>query len=233
MTDGFRASPPRTRRYGEQSWLVEFEGPLDLEVNERVQVLAARLGRLGLPGLEEVVPAAASLAVHVDAEVFDHAGFEAVLAASLEHGPAVGEARLHEIPVCYEPPFAPDLDHVAHASGCTVAEVIDRHVAAEYRVLMLGFLPGFPYLGLVDARIAAPRRATPRLVVPAGSVGIAGRQTGVYPVESPGGWQIVGRTPWRLFDPRRDPPARLAPGDRVRFVRVAAGTFDALAGEGW
>jgi inhibitor of KinA len=137
--------------------------------------------------------------------------------------------RPHDIPVCYAPEYALDLDAVSRASECAPDEVVSRHAGVEYRVYMLGFLPGFPYLGLVDERIAVARRSTPRPYVPAGSVGIAGRQTGIYPIESPGGWQIIGRTPLRLFDPEAGTPPLLRPGDRVRFVPIDAARFARLA----
>jgi KipI family sensor histidine kinase inhibitor len=114
----------------------------------------------------------------------------------------------------------PDLDEVAALSGLSRGEVVERHAARTYRVFMLGFLPGFAYLGTLDPAIQVPRRTTPRSAVASGSVGLAGAQTGVYPRVSPGGWQIIGRSDVRLFDPGLDPPSRLAPGDRVRFVPV-------------
>ena len=213
---------PRISRYGEESWLVAFDAPLGLDVNARVHALAAEIRRRVLPGVRDIVPAATSLVVHADADLFDGGALEEAAAVVPGHSSPARPPRLHEIPVCYDPPFAPDLEDVARACGCAEATVVERHLACQYQVLMLGFLPGFPYLGLVDERIAAPRKATPRRDVPAGSVGIAGRQTGIYPCQSPGGWQIIGRTPCAMFDPGRPAPARLAPGDRVRFVRIDA-----------
>jgi inhibitor of KinA len=131
------------------------------------------------------------------------------------------KARVIDIPVRYGGADGPDLTEVAEHCGLTPEEVVRIHCSALYTVHMIGFMPGFPYLGGLDPRIAAPRKAEPRMRVPAGSVGIAGRQTGIYPLESPGGWQLIGRTDIRLFDPRRDPPALLRIGDRVRFVEVA------------
>ena len=141
-------------------------------------------------------------------------------------------AKLVAVPVAYGGPFGPDLPEVARFAGCSEDEVVERHASRTYRVYMLGFMPGFPYLGLVDERIAAPRRASPRTSVPAGSVGIAGRQTGIYPTASPGGWQIVGRTPVRLFDLDRHEPCLVLPGDVVRFEPIAAGEFTSRALEG-
>jgi KipI family sensor histidine kinase inhibitor len=130
------------------------------------------------------------------------------------------------VPVCYEGPHAPDLQAVAEWSGCSGSDVIARHSAPLYRVFMIGFLPGFAYLGSVDPTIAAPRRETPRLHVVAGSVGIAGLQTGIYPAESPGGWQIIGRTPLVMFDATREPPVLMQAGDYVRFAPIDIAEFD-------
>jgi biotin-dependent carboxylase-like uncharacterized protein len=134
--------------------------------------------------------------------------------------PAVAPGRRLEIPVHYGGEDGPDLEPLAAQAGLTAAQVVDRHAGIDYRVFMLGFQPGFAYMGLVDPAIAAPRRASPRLKVSAGSVGIAGRQTGVYPAASPGGWQIIGRTAAQVFDQRRTPPALFAPGDTVAFTSV-------------
>jgi inhibitor of KinA len=132
-----------------------------------------------------------------------------------------------DIPVCYGGTFGPDLPGVAAWAGCTAEEVVAAHTQRSYRVFMLGFLPGFPYLAPVDDRIAMPRRDAPRPLVAAGSVGIAGRQTGIYPFDSPGGWQIIGRTPLTLFDPSHEPPALVAPGQRVQFRPISPSEFDA------
>jgi inhibitor of KinA len=136
-----------------------------------------------------------------------------------------------EIPVCYGGEFGPDLAEVARLCALSEEEVIARHAAASYRVYMIGFSPGFAYLGGLDAAIAAPRRATPRTLVPAGSVGIAGLQTGIYPLATPGGWQIIGQTPKRLFLPEREAPCLLSPGDTLRFVPIGAEAFRASAGD--
>ena len=148
----------------------------------------------------------------------------------------VASPPLVEIPVCYGGEYGPDLLDVAHLSGLDAAQVGARHAAVEYRVAMLGFAPGFPYLLGLDPSLHAPRRATPRTRVPAGSVAIGGAQTGMYPCELPGGWQLIGRTPLALFDAQRDPPCLLAPGDRVRFCAIDASRFAELAGKrdrGW
>lgn len=139
--------------------------------------------------------------------------------------------RRVEIPVCYGGEWGPDLDEVAAAHDLNGAQVIERHAGGDYLVYFLGFLPGFPYLGGLDPSLVTPRRATPRARVPAGAVGIAGAQTGVYPLETPGGWQIIGRTPLRLYDPDRQPPTLLAAGDQVRFVPITERQFEEIASE--
>jgi inhibitor of KinA len=133
-----------------------------------------------------------------------------------------------EIPVCYGGEFGADLDFVAKHANLTPGEVIEIHSAADYLVHMIGFAPGFPYLGGMSSKIAAPRRSSPRLKVPAGSVGIAGEQTGIYPLETPGGWQLIGRTPLALFRPEQDPPTLLQPGDIVRFRPITPQQFREL-----
>jgi inhibitor of KinA len=221
---------PRLARLGEDTWLVEFEPRLDPIVNDKVLALAEALERARPAGVFDIVPACASLAVHADADFVDLAALTSLLETLLRDSPSITRpSRTHTIPICYEPSFGLDLDEVSRASECGVNDIVARHSGAEYRVFMLGFLPGFAYLGIVDERIAVPRRATPRQVVPAGSVGIAGNQTGIYPIESPGGWQIVGRTPARLFDPAGDRRPVLRPGDRVRFVPIDADRFSRLA----
>jgi inhibitor of KinA len=220
---------PRLSRLGEETWLVEFEPRLDPRINDTVLAVAEAIDRARLAGVFDVVPACASLAVHADPDVVDELGVTRLLETLVRKPPAVGTVRsTHAIPVCYEPPFGLDLENVSRASGCALDEIVARHAGTEYRVFMLGFLPGFTYLGVVDERIAVPRRATPRPVVPAGSIGIAGRQTGIYPIASPGGWQIVGRTPVRVFDAAGDGRPALRPGDHVRFVPIGAGRFEEL-----
>jgi KipI family sensor histidine kinase inhibitor len=140
-----------------------------------------------------------------------------------------GSARLVEIPVCYGGECGPDIDAVAEHARLSRDAVAARHAAAEYTVAMLGFAPGFPYLLGLDAALQVPRRATPRTRVPPGSVAIGGAQTGIYPRELPGGWHLIGRTPLVLFDPQREPPCLLAPGDRVRFRPIGAQEFAPLA----
>lgn len=214
---------PRMRACGESAVSVQFGDQIDPRVNARVHRLAAALRDAAWDGFGEAIPAYTTLLVQFDPlrwstdEVTDR--LERLL-IDLDDAPGQESGRLVEIPVVYGGATGPDLEALAAAHGLTPAEVVALHALPEYRVYMIGFTPGFPYLGGLDARIATPRRATPRTTIPAGSVGIAGAQTGIYSLESPGGWQIIGRTRLVLFDPQRDPPSLLAPGDRVRFFPI-------------
>ncbi len=201
--------------------LVEFEPVIDPVVNERVIALAARLRERRARGVRDVAPGYCTVGIHFDPLQTDLAALEAAIAAEAAVVAALAEVPPRppiEIGVSYGGDDGPDLDAVAAFAGCAPSEVIERHAARTYRVYMLGFVPGFAYMGRVDASIAAPRHRVPRERVPAGSVGIAGEQTGVYPVASPGGWQLIGRTACVMFDPDRAQPSLLAPGDLVRFV---------------
>jgi KipI family sensor histidine kinase inhibitor len=202
--------------------LVEFEQRIDPAINDRVIQLAARLTRRLAAVVRDVVPAYCSLGIHFDPLLTDLAALERVIAVEaegVEEEPRAPEPVI-EIPVRYGGEAGPDLEAVASWAGCTADEVIARHAASTYRVYMLGFVPGFSYMGRVDRSIAVPRHRVPRERVPAGSVGIAGEQTGVYPIATPGGWQLIGRTEVAMFDAARTPPSLLNPGDLVRFVPV-------------
>jgi inhibitor of KinA len=182
----------------------------------------------------EFAPAYASIGIFFDpaqAEDFERLTSEiaSVLAPPVKRAPKQQRGALHEIPVCYEPEFAPDLAEVAARAAITTDEVIRLHSASEYRVHCVGFLPGFPYLGGLPRELATPRRSSPRTQVPAGSVAIGGVQTGIYPTASPGGWNLIGRTPVQLFDPTRDQPALLRAGERVRFKAITGEQFRALS----
>ena len=206
--------------YGDSAVIVYLGSQLDRSVNQQVHALAVRVMRARLPGICEVVPGYVSLVIHFDPL---QTSLPAIIDGVRDLHTSSGQqpippARRVEIPVRYGGEWGPDLDFVARHAGLTTAEVIRRHAAAEYSVYMMGFLPGFPYLGGLDASIAAPRLETPRRRVPAGSVGIAGEQTGVYPLASPGGWRLIGRTEVALFDLTAHPPCLLAPGDQVQFI---------------
>lgn len=216
----------RVVRAGDTMLLVELEARIDPRVNQRAIDIADRVRARRLAGVRDVVPAYCAVGVHFDPLQTDLPALERVLAADAAAAearePAAAVRPVVEIPVRYGGDEGPDLPEVAAWAGCTPDEVIARHLAREYRVYMLGFVGGFAYMGPVDPRIAAPRRRTPRERVPAGSVGIAGEQTGVYPLTTPGGWQVIGRTDARMFDAARPQPTLVLPGDRVRFVRAEA-----------
>jgi KipI family sensor histidine kinase inhibitor len=227
---------PRLTPLGDAAWLVEFDPVIAEEVNARVLAIADALRASGLPGVRDIVPAYTSLAVHYDPLRWRGEELGARIddvVRSVPERPAAGAAGpAVEVPVCYGGAHGPDLSAVAAWARCSPADVVAAHAGVTYRVFMIGFLPGFPYLARVDPRIAMPRREVPRTHVAAGSVGIAGQQTGIYPAASPGGWQIVGRTPLRLFDLARDRPALLSPGQQVRYVPIDQEAYDRLAAAG-
>jgi KipI family sensor histidine kinase inhibitor len=207
-------------------------------VNSVVQRLALAILRLKVPWIRDVVPALGGVALHFDPDnaEFPANPLDAALAIvndSMKAALAAKEdaGREVELPVCYEPEFALDLPEVAKKAGLPPAEVVHRHAAAEYRVLMMGFAPGHAYMGGLDAKLAVPRRASPRAIVPAGSVAIANEQTVVYPYAISGGWNVIGRTPVVLFDANRVRPSLLWPGDRVRFRVITRDKFAELAGK--
>lgn len=228
MTGAARVVPA-----GDASLVVELEERIDPDVNARVVSLAASIRAAAFVGVLEVVPAYRSLAVYFDPTRTDAArlthAMNAVLAAPAPRARA--EKREILVPVCYGGEYGPDLAVVAEFAGLSDDDVIGMHAATAYRVYMLGFLPGFAYMGEVDPRIAAPRRQTPRPRVAAGSVAIAGGQTGIYPFDTPGGWQIIGRTPLRPCDFTRPAPFLFGPGDRVRFQAIGAAAFARLTGD--
>jgi inhibitor of KinA len=221
---------PTYRSLGDRAVVVELGHRIDGETFDRVQALSQCLSQATIPGLVEHVPAYTTVTIYYDplrATYADMRGaVEQLLLAMKASTPTA--ARTIEIPVCYGGEFGVDLEYVAEHHRITVDEVIAIHSGETYRVHMLGFAPGFPYLGGLSERIATPRRDTPRLKVPAGSVGIAGSQTGVYPLETPGGWQIIGRTPLAPFRPAENPPTLLSPGDLVRFRPITSEEFAAL-----
>lgn len=182
-----------------------------------------------IPGVVELAPAYATVGVFFDPALtgFDavKTAIERVLEGTEPVKPRAGTARTIEVPVCYEDEFAPDLREVAWHTGLSPQDVVRRHSAAMYRVNCVGFTPGFPYLSGLPTELATPRRASPRKEIPAGAVGIGGTQTGIYPSKSPGGWNIIGRTPLSLFEVTREPPSLLQAGDRVRFRRISREEF--------
>jgi KipI family sensor histidine kinase inhibitor len=194
-----------------------------LDANASVHRLARRLRRAGVPGVRDIVPGMRELVVHVDPLRCDVRRVTQALRVVEPEAEATDAPQPVQVPVVYGGDAGPDLEDVARACGLEPDDVCDRHASLEYVVCFVGFLPGFAYLGPLDPRLRLPRRATPRPRVVPGSVAIAGDYSGIYPWASPGGWHIIGRTDLSLFDLDATPPARLAPGARVRFVRRGAG----------
>jgi inhibitor of KinA len=222
---------PKIFPLGDSGATVDFGNQISAETNDRVLSLAKYFDKNPFAGFIEIIPAYSSLTVFYDVfnvrknnqnfeTAFDFVSAE-IEKALLETNENVQiGAQLIEIPICFDAEFAPDLDFIAAEKNLSPEEIIEIFLAGTYRVFMLGFLPGFAYLGEVAEKIAVPRKQSPRLQVAAGSVGIAGRQTGIYSLASPGGWQIIGRTPLEMFNPDNQPPTRLQAGDSVRFYRI-------------
>lgn len=208
---------------GEAALVVRLGAVISPAVHRRVVRLLRALDANPPPGVRDLIPAYASLLIQLDPLQTSLDAVTAAVHAALAEPSRARRARgrLVPVPVIYGGEAGPDLDDVAQLAGLTPAEVVRRHSAATYRVYFIGFLAGFPYLGGLPPELAVPRLSSPRPHVPAGSVGIAGPQTGIYPLASPGGWRLIGRTRLRLFDPAVDPPALLRPGDRVRFEPLA------------
>ncbi|KUP24671.1 kinase inhibitor [Paenibacillus sp. DMB5] len=235
---------PRIIPLGDSAVSVIFEAAISPQTHRRVKAVCSRLISAPFTGMIEFVPSFHSVAVYYDGPAvlrayphFIAQGEEyypfPIVAALLEEMLKLADEqadpapRIVSIPVCYGGETGPDLEFVARYNRLSVEEVIDIHSSADYLVYMLGFAPGFPYLGGLSPAISTPRRPSPRLAIPAGSVGIAGDQTGVYPLETPGGWQLIGRTPVALFRPHAVPPVRLQAGDLVRFYPVSFSEFSA------
>ena len=222
---------------GDCAAYVEFSRTLDLETNAFIQRLGVAVEDAAraqdIRALRDVVPTFGGIALHFDpdfdGDVLQAAGdlVHGCLRGDLPRGDKVG--RLVELPVCYEGPFALDMGEVAEKTKLTPEKVAELHAGREIRVLMMGFAPGHPYMGLTDPKLAVPRRTNPRVSVPGGSIGIANEQTVVYPYTMPGGWNIIGRTPLPMFDAARPEPSLLRSGDRVRFRRIDAEEFARLA----
>jgi len=226
----------RIEPLGDSALLVRLIEEFDPDKSLDAILLGVRaLERAAIPGLLEIVPAYTTLGIFLDPAriaAFDElkTAIERALENSLEPERSRAEmGSVIEVPVCYESEFAPDLVEVARRSGLEEEEVVRRHSSASYRVACVGFTPGFPYLSGLPPELATPRRANPRKEVPAGAVAIGGTQTGVYPRKSPGGWNIIGRTPLRLFEVERQPPAQFRAGDHVRFRRISRTEYEQLS----
>lgn len=228
---------PRYLASGDTALVVEFGSTLDSRLSARVLALDDAVTRAAIPGILETVPTLRSLMVHYDPNVTSHARLTELIApfcrdeAASHTAPSDGTAsrRAFRLPACYDPALALDIADIAAATGLSIDAVIELHASVTYRVYMIGFLPGHPYMGDAPAPLHLPRRKTPRTAVPPGGIGLANGMTSAYPLESPGGWNIVARTPTPLFDLRRTEPVLLRPGDDVKFVPVGQGEFNRLA----
>jgi inhibitor of KinA len=227
-----RGSEWRIVSAGDSVLIVELEARIDPEINARAVALAETVASTKLAGIRDVVPTYCSVAIYFDPLHTNYDQLVALLEREASRPAASASATRQplRIPVCYGGDLGPDLPDVASFAHLSEEAVVAIHSSVGYRVFMLGFVAGFAYLGTVDDRIAMPRHATPRRKVPIGSVGIAGRQTGVYPAETPGGWQIIGRTPIKPFDPAREEPFLMKAGDLVRFDPIDRANYDRLAG---
>jgi inhibitor of KinA len=221
------AAEPRFLVAGDAAMAVEFGDTIDPALNRRVRELLLAVEHASLDGIRDLAPSYRSLLVVYDPLRTTFAALRERLADLDTHvaDRTVPPPRVVEIPTAYGGVFGPDLSFVAGHNSLTEDEVVAIHAGTDYLVYMMGFSPGFAYLGGMSERIAAPRLETPRTAIPAGSVGIAQQQTGIYPVESPGGWRVIGRTPVLLFDPSRTPPVVVDAGDYLRFVPVTPGEY--------
>jgi inhibitor of KinA len=228
VTTGAETAGVRISAAGDAALVLQLPATIDPVINDRARAFALALGARWSAILRDVVIGYCTATVYYDPIRVDAQWLEAemrVVAADLDEAPARPGATV-EVPVCYDRDLAPDLDEVAAFGSCSADEVVEWHSGREYRVYMVGFIPGFAYMAEVDPRIAAPRRATPRATVPAGSVAIAGGQTGIYPATTPGGWNIIGRTPLAPYDPERGEPCLFQSGDRVKFIPITRAEFD-------
>jgi KipI family sensor histidine kinase inhibitor len=220
----------RFRTAGDRGLLVEYGDVIDPAVNNKVRSMAIAIEGNPLKGVTEVIPTYRSLLMIYDPVMTDTVELQKSLETLEAHlaDIQIPPPRTVEIPVCYGGEFGPDIDTVAAAHQLSVSEVIDLHCKPEYLIYMVGFTPGFPFLGGLSEKLHTPRLETPRTLVPEGSVGIANNQTGIYPIASPGGWQLIGRTPVKLFAPRRKNPFLYQAGDRIKFNSISVAEYARL-----
>ena len=207
---------------GDKGLLVEYGDKIDPEINAKVRAISLSIEKADIDGVEEVIPTYRSILITYNPTKISFKDLKENI-KNMEKNLSKVELpapRTIEIPVVYGGEYGPDIEFVAKHNGLTVEEVIDIHSKGKYLIYMIGFTPGFPFLGGLSEKLFTPRLETPRVKVPAGSVGIANNQTGIYPIDSPGGWRIIGRTPIKLYDPSKDPPVILSPGDFIRFVPI-------------
>lgn len=214
---------------GDQAIVIEVGQEISEEVQAKVRMVVQLLEDRPPNWMVEAIPAFTTIALFYDPVIALYETVETELKNLLQHGEEAAdfEGRTVEIPVCYGGEFGPDLEFVAKHNGLTPEEVVAIHSGGTYSVHMIGFAPGFPFIGGMSEKIAAPRRDSPRLRIPERTVGIAGKQTGVYPIETPGGWQLIGRTPLRLFRPEDEVPSLLRAGDKIIFKEITEDEYRA------
>lgn len=206
---------------GDSSFNMEFGNVISEEINKKIRAVTSLIENSKIPGINEVVPTYRSLMIHYNPLIIEYEELVKILKKIEEiDNIELPSPEIIEIPVLYGGKYGPDIENVAKHNNLTVKEVISIHASAEYLIYMIGFTPGFPYLGGMDKRIATPRLQSPRTKIPSGSVGIAGEQTGIYPVQSPGGWQLIGSTPIDIFNPERENPILLKSGNYIVFKSI-------------
>lgn len=207
---------------GDSALLIEFGKDISPETNRKITALVQLMREQHIEGIVDVIPAFCSLLINYDPRVLSYEELKERMEhlLKMETKTEATRKRIFEIPVCYGGEYGPDIENIAEHAGLSVEEVIKIHSSKDYLIYMLGFLPGFTYLGGLDERIHTPRLASPRLKIRAGSVGIGGSQTGIYPLDSPGGWQLMGMTPVRTYDPERQTPILVEAGDYIRFIPI-------------
>ena len=212
---------------GDKGILIQFEQKISPDISAKIRRLVSRIDEAKNPAVIEVLPAYATVCLVYDPLTMNYEAAKIFLSELLNDQTAdeALSSKVFEIPVLYSKETGPDLDFVSQHSGLGIDEIVSIHTSAEYLIYMLGFAPGFPYLGGMDERIAAPRLKVPRQKIIPGSVGIAGSQTGMYPIESPGGWQLIGRTPVKLYDPHRSPPVYYSAGDYIKYRAIDEDEF--------
>ena len=212
---------------GDRAIVIEFGEEIEEQVNSKIRSLTVAIDQEGVIGINETIPTYRSLMVIYDPMIMELDELIGVIKSIITrmHELKLPEAKVIEIPTLYGGEYGPDIEYVADHNKISIDEVIKIHTEMEYLIYMIGFTPGFPYLGGMSDKIEAPRLQNPRTKIPVGSVGIAGKQTGIYPVESPGGWQLIGRTPVKLYDPYRKDPVLLNAGDYIKFVQIDESEF--------
>lgn len=212
---------------GDSSLLIEFGKEISPEINRKISATVQMMREQHIEGVVDIIPAFCSLLINYDPRVVSYEDLKERMQNLVKLDAKTGETKkkVFEIPVCYEGEYGPDIASIAKHAGLTEEEVIQIHSSRDYLIYMLGFLPGFCYLGGLDERIHTPRLANPRIKINAGSVGIGGSQTGIYPLDSPGGWQLMGMTPVKTYDPDREVPILVEAGDYIRFVPIDEAEF--------